>query len=264
VERVKKKAKREKTSKQIATEMSEEVKGGISTRSIRRYLKDAGQQYLVKENREELTPEQEARRLEFAQAYKDYNWDSCLFVDEKSWQLGASESRKCWQDSSRPRVVTYKKRHAPKIHCWGGIGKHFKARLYFFKQNLNSDLYCKILKSRLSNVQKYRAAKRKPVLVQDNDPKHRSIKTTELLEKLAPNRIKDYPVNSPDFNPLENIWAILQNSISQKKITNIPALRRHLTEAWKNLDMEVVARCVESLPDRLQECIDRNGKRTDY
>jgi len=36
---------------------------------------------------------------------------------------------------------------------WGAIGAYGKTKLYFFEENLNSDVYIKILKSRLKESQ---------------------------------------------------------------------------------------------------------------
>jgi hypothetical protein len=139
--------------------------------------------------------------------------------------------------------------------------------LYFFQQTLDSDLYCKILKKRLPPEYKYDLypkQHRKWMLVQDNDPKHKSAQTTELLDKIAPDRLKDWPANSPDFNPMEDIWSMLQSAIQYKTIKNIAGLKRHLTNAWNELDMAAVRRSIQSVPRRHQECINREGQRTSY
>jgi transposase len=263
--KIKAKAKRRKSAPQIARDLSQEVPGGISETTVRRRLKEMGGQYLVIKKLEELSPDQEQRRLQFARARKDHTWRYELFVDEKSWEIGVP-LQKCWQFPNN-RVTDERKRHPPKIHCWGGIGYHFKTRLYFFKKNLNADLYGKILRNRLPPEYRYNlnpSLYNKWILVQDNDPKHKSKIVTELLDDIAPDRIKDFPANSPDFNPIEDIWSFMQTTLQYKKIKDIPALKRHLTEIWNNLDMNVIRASVESLPKRMAECIKRKGKRTDY
>jgi len=102
------------------------------------------------------------------------------------------------------------------------------------------------------------------IFVQDNDPKHKSKICTELLDKIAPDRLRDFPAMSADFNPIEDIWSIIDHSLQHKKIKTMAQLKKALKVEWKNLDMKHIRQSVESMPRRLQECIHLKGKRTSY
>src|SRR6185437_329788 len=144
------------------------------------------------------------RRVRFAGSRLNYNWKYVLFTDEKTWQLGGTP-HKSWQDPS-DRIVDEGKRHAPKVHVWGGIGSHFKTKLYFFRVNLTTPLMHKILKQNLPPAHSFDLPiryKNKWIFVQDNDPKHKSKKVTTLLDEIAPDRIIDFPAESGDFNIIE-------------------------------------------------------------
>jgi transposase len=258
-----KKAKKE-DAPQIAHEVSKKVKGGISEMTVRRVLKKR-LRYLVREKREAISLRQAERRFEFAKRRLKDKWKYALFVDEKTFQVGASK-KKSWQDPQH-RETDEVKRHPKKIHVWGGIGLHFKTKLYFFEENLDSKLYCKILNNRLPPAYSFdiRPQERhKWVLVQDNDPKHTSGLVKEVLDKKAPNRLKDWPSNSPDFNPIEDVWSMMEHDLEQKTPKTIQALRKTLTKSWENLDMKNVMASIESLPRRLEQCIELKGQRTSY
>ena len=188
-----------------------------------------------------------------------------FFTDEKTFQLG-SHKHKSWQDPN-DRVIEEVKRHPPKIHVWGGIGLHFKTKLYFFDKNLNSTLFCKILKARLPPAESFDLpphGSNKWVLVQDNDPKHKSAQSQKILDILAPDRIKDWPSNSPDINPIEDVWSMMDYELQLKPPKNIRTLKSTLRKAWAELDVSKVTASIQSLPKRLNECIQLEGQRTSY
>jgi transposase len=264
--KVVKKAKiKDEDAPQIAREMSREVPGGVKVDTIRRTLQETGLKYLVRKKLEVITPSQAARRREFARNRLHDEWKYALFVDEKTFQVGGSK-HKSWQDPKARKTDKYK-RHAPKIHVFGGIGLHFKTQLYFFEETLDADLYCKILNKRLPPAHAFNLHQRdrnKWVLVQDNDPKHKSKKVEKVLDRLAPDRLRDWPSNSPDFNPIEDIWSELDYELQKTGPKDIVKLKSALSKAWKNLDQTKVKSSIESLPRRLEECLKVNGERTRY
>lgn len=254
-----KKAKK-KDAPQIAADI-----GGVEAHTVRRTLLDHGLKYLVRKKVEKLTKSQEEKRLDFATKRLHDTWKYALFTDEKTWHVGSTK-RKSWQDPHN-REVDEIKRHPAKLHVWGGIGLHFKTDLYFFTENLNSSLFCKILKKRLPPSQAFGVRGKETqawILVQDNDPKHKSKRATELLDRIAPDRLADWCSNSPDFNPIEDVWSIMDHQIQKVGPKNVDQLKSALKKAWKNLDMQHVIASINSLPRRFQECIDLKGARTSY
>jgi transposase len=259
-----KKAKKGKESPQLAKEYSPKV-GGVSESTIQRELKREGLQYLVIENKDLLTENQIKRRLKFAKEHRNDDWKYALFSDEKSFQLGSIPHKK-WQDPTE-RDTAETKRHAPKVHVWGGIGVHFKTDLYFFHQNLNADLMHQILKTSLPPRYSYNLPphlRHKWILVQDNDPKHRSKKVTQLLDEIAPDRLSDFPANSPDFNIVEDVWTAIARAIEHRKIQTMAQLKKAVKEEWDKLEPQLVQNSVNSIQQRLRECIKLKGKRTSY
>jgi transposase len=117
---------------EIARELSKHIAGGVSTDTVQRTLKRRGLRYLVRKKQEIITPQQAEKRLEFAQKRLEDDWKYALFTDEKTFQVGGHK-HKSWQDPN-DRAVDKVKRHQAKIHVWGGIGLHFKTKLFSFNR----------------------------------------------------------------------------------------------------------------------------------
>ena len=92
-----------------------------------------------------------------------------------------------------------------------------------------------ILKQHLkTSVRKLRFG-RKWVFQMDNDPKH----TSKVVAKwLKDNKVKvlESPSQSPDINPIENVWAELKKRVRARRPTNLtPALSGGMGQNSPNL-----------------------------
>ena len=78
------------------------------------------------------------------------------------------------------------------------------------------------------------------VYQQDNAPIHTSRATKEWLRT---NKIAtiDWPANSPDLNPIENIWKLLKDNIQKHEDfpRTVNELKIALREEWEILDRSV-------------------------
>ena len=86
-----------------------------------------------------------------------------------------------------------------------------KSKLYFFEENMKEKLDQQILRGFLQqHLLIALVTKTKQWhFVQDNDPKHKSKKSMELVSDLTENRYYKHPPYSPDFNEMEDVWSYL-------------------------------------------------------
>ena len=102
------------------------------------------------------------------------------------------------------------------------------------------------------------------ILMDDNARAHRARITNRNLEQAAIVRL-DWPVRSPDLNPIEHAWDMLQKAISSRQVQ--PATVRELREAlieWAQLPQHKLRRLIGSMRRQCQAVINAHGHHTRY
>jgi len=65
--------------------------------------------------------------------------------------------------------------------------------------------------------------------MEDNDPKHTSRLAKEFLKNNVP-QVMDWPSNSPDLNPIENLWSIVKRIVGKRMPRNLEDLERMMVK----------------------------------
>jgi len=90
---------------------------------------------------------------------------------------------------------------------------------------------------------------------QPRPPKHDAKETCQnFIEKTS------WPPNSPDINPLENLWSIMDEVVYKDPTPKtMKDLKRRLKQAWKNIPLSTLHDLSHSMPQRLQNVINNKG-----
>lgn len=102
---------------------------------------------------------------------------------------------------------------------------------------------------------------------QDGAPAHTAKLTQEWCQENLPGFLRkaDWSPNSPDLNPVENLWSILKDkAFDRRPPTTMEQLRRRVLEKWQGIEVSVLRNLVHSMPDRIKNVVKVNGGSIEY
>ena len=60
----------------------------------------------------------------------------------------------------------------------------------------------------------------------------------------------EWPAQSPDINPIENLWAELNRVTNDRKPNNKEVLKEVLKDGWQLITEDYIHKLIESMPHR--------------
>jgi len=103
------------------------------------------------------------------------------------------------------------------------------------------------------------------ILMDDNARPRRALVARQYLERESIERI-DWPARSPDINPLEHVWDILQRRICDRPVQPLTKeeLTRALIEEWEQIPRHAIRKLICSFNSRCRAVITARGGHTRY
>ena len=221
-----------------------------------------------------LTTRHLSQRKKFFNFYQKFNfnqWKKVYFSDESRFTLeGPDGNRTFISDKAHKNqpenYQSISKFGGGSLMVWGfitfdGVGKLIKT-----SNRMNSDEYKSILNNGLISFLAEKNIDPIEIIFQhDNASCH---KTKKITEHLHFNQLKTlfWPPNSPDLNPIENIWDYLNKQVRKHKkiFLNENELWEVIQEKWYSIPAEIVSKHFISMTKRLQVLKRNNFETINY
>jgi transposase len=242
---------------------------------IRRTLHESGIESRIAVKKPFINRRNRAKRLAFASKYKNLtvdDWKHILWTDESSFEIGKNSKQvRVWRSSSERfhsscLAPTFKSGRQT-VMVWGCFMWGKRGPLEILPEGrVNGKKYVNALENVMLDFWMEQSEEQGYVVLQeDNAPIH----TCKLASKWRESRgivSLPWPPNSPDLNPIENIWYLLKASIQKMnpRPMTLPKLKDAIKKAWNKCDVEIMNRLVESMPDRIAAVIEAQGGSTKY
>ena len=247
------------------------LKGTVaSTSTIKRRLADNfGLKAYKPAKKPRLTPSMKAKRYAFAKAHQHWtaeNWRKALFSDESTVQQLASRKRLM----RRPVGTRYEDRytiqtikHSPSIMVWGAMSARGTAGLYFLQPGttMSGAKYLDLLKDKLEI---HMVVHDCDVFMHDGAPCHKAKPVKSFLQEKNVDML-DWPGNSPDLNPIENLWHVMKNEVADQQPTGMESLKTTIKIVWtQKISPEYCSNLIDSMPRRMTAVVKNRGGLTKY
>jgi transposase len=194
-----------------------------------------------------------------------------IWTDEASFRYGyfgqVYVTRKAREEFDSDRLFARFRKYSACM-VWGAITALVPKELVVFEEGrVDGYVYRTQILPQLGRIEQMYSHEslfnHKSLVVQDNAPIHKAGLTMVVFECSGVDLIP-WPANSPDLNPIENIWAILKGRVSK----HVPVKREAVIQAirieWSRLTASNCARACQSMKARCQAVIEAEGGHTKW
>ncbi|GFX56664.1 transposable element Tc1 transposase [Trichonephila clavipes] len=142
--------------------------------------------------------------------------------------------RKSNEELGRQNLKPTVKHGGGSVMVWGSFSATGPETLHFIEGRMDQNVYFDILKTNLRLYVQNLSLGNNWRLYQDNDPKHKAYRVRSWLLYNCP-LVMETPPQSPDINPIENLWDHLNKKVREHVFSSKTELKKVLLQEWNNI-----------------------------
>lgn len=246
------------------------AKETVSRTTTFRRVKELGYKSCIPCVKPLLNKKQCAKRLAWAKEKKNWTvgqWSKVMFSDESKFCISFGyQGPRVWRKSSErhnPSCLKSSVKFPQSVMIWGAMSSAGVGVMCTLKTTVNAAVYQEILEHFMLSSADMLYEDADFIFQQDLAPAH-SARTTVKWFSDHNIRVLDWPANSPDLNPIENLWGLLKQKVARIRPSNTDELKCAITTAWAVITPDECHRLVASMPRRIEAVIKAKGAATKY
>ncbi len=166
-----------------------------------------------------LNNRQRQKRLAWAKDKKDWTaaeWSKVMFSDESKFCISfGNQGPRVWRkrgEAQNPRCLRSSVKFPQSVMVWGAMSSAGVGPLCFLRSKVNTAVYQEVLEHFMLPAADQLYGDADFIFQQDLAPAH-SAKATSTWFKDHGIPVLNWPANSPDLNPIENLWGIVKRKM---------------------------------------------------
>ncbi len=217
-----------------------------------------------------LNNRQRQKHLAWAKDKKDWTateWSKVMFSDESKFCISfGNQGPRVWRkraEAQNPRCLRSSVKFPQSVMVWGAMSSAGVGPLCFLRSKVNTAVYQEVSEHFMLPAADQLYGDADFIFQQDLAPAH-SAKATSTWFKDHGIPVLNWPANSPDLNPIENLWGIVKRKMRYARPNNAEELKATIRATWALITPEQCHRLIDSMPRRIAAVIQAKGAPTKY